>query len=62
MTEPLTDGDLGRINENLNQLKVADEQIKLAIQAGIDVSELQSTVAEQRNQLLKIKQTYFPGS
>ena len=61
MANPLTDTDLEQINANLIQLKIADEQIKLAQQAGLDVTGLKDTANSQRSQLLKLKQTYFPG-
>ena len=61
MANPLTENDLDQINSNLIQLKVADEQIKLAQQAGLDVTGLKDTANSQRSQLLKLKQTYFPG-
>lgn len=61
MANPLTDADLDQINANLTQLKVADEQIKLAQQAGLDVTTLKDTANTQRAQLIKLKQTYFPG-
>ena len=61
MANPLTENDLDQINSNLIQLKVADEQIKLAQQAGLDVSGLKDTANSQRSQLLNLKQTSFPG-
>lgn len=61
MTGPLVEQDLENINTRLDQLIVADDQIKLAEQAGMDVVQLKETARTQRNQLLRIKQTYFPG-
>lgn len=61
MPGPLTDTDLASINDNLNLLLVADEEIKLAAQAGLDVESQRELVRSQRAQLIKIKQTYFPG-
>lgn len=61
MAGPLVEKDLDDINTRLDQLIQADEQIKLAEQAGMDVSALKETARTQRNQLLRIKQTYFPG-
>lgn len=58
---PLTEEDKQRIDDNLRQLNEADEQIRLAEQAGLDVKALRDTAREQRAQLTKIKQTYFPG-
>ena len=61
MANPLTDTDLDLINDNLLQLKVANDQIKLAQQAGLDVTCLKQQASDQQAQLLKLKQTYFPG-
>lgn len=61
MADPLTDKDLEQIEANLVQLGVAEDAIKRAEQAGLDVSTLKATSREQRQQLLKIKQTFFPG-
>ncbi len=61
MAEPLSEADLERIEANLIQLQAADEQAKKAIQAGIDVGDLKEQITNQRSQLLKLKQTYFPG-
>lgn len=61
MASPLTENDLTKINDSLTQLKTAKEQIRLAEQAGVDVSHFSDTINEQEARLLKIKQTYFPG-
>ena len=61
MPGPLGATDLEQINIRLDDLVNADEQIKLAEQAGLDVTSLRETARTQRTQLLKIKQTYFPG-
>lgn len=61
MATPLTDADLQRINDNLLQLKDADEQAKVATAGGIDVSELKAQIAEQRAKLNKLKAAFFPG-
>lgn len=58
---PLTQEDLTRINDSIAQLNDVQEQIRLARQAGIDVSEEEQETIKQREQLLKLKQTYFPG-
>jgi hypothetical protein len=58
---PLTDRDLESIDANLAQLAEAEDQIKLAEQAGMDLSQQREQVRTQRAQLQKIKQTYFPG-
>jgi len=61
MAGPLDDNDLSKIQTNLDKLQLAEEQIKLAEQAGLDVAQFRETARNQRAQLLKIKQTYFPG-
>lgn len=61
MAGPLVEKDLEEINLRLDQLVVADEQIRLAEQAGMDVAGLKDQSRTQRGQLLRIKQTYFPG-
>jgi len=61
MADPLNEKDLQSINANLDQLSIAEEQIRKATSAGLDVSELSETARQQRGQLLKLKQTYFPG-
>ena len=61
MASPLTENDLQNINTNLTNLKVALEEIKKAEQAGIDVSDLRDQAKTQEAQLLKLKQSYFPG-
>lgn len=61
MAGPLGDKDLVDIQLRLDQLVVADEEIKKAERAGLDVESLKETARTQRSQLLRIKQTYFPG-
>jgi ABC-type sugar transport system substrate-binding protein len=61
MADPLTKEDLASINDNLTQLSVAEDAIKRAEQAGVPVTEFKNQARDQRVQLLKLKQTYFPG-
>lgn len=61
MPTPLTPEDLDRINDNLLQLRDADEQAKVATAAGLDVSDLKAKISEQRAQLNKLKAAFFPG-
>lgn len=61
MAGPLVEKDLDAININIDRLSAAEEQIKLAEQAGLDVTAFREQARTQRSQLLKIKQTYFPG-
>lgn len=58
---PLTETDLADINANLERLQLAESEIKRAEAAGIDVSQFRKQTNESRAQLLKIKQSYFPG-
>lgn len=58
---PLTQDDLTRINDSITQINDVREQIRLAKQAGIDVSAEEQEINKQQEQLLKLKQTYFPG-
>lgn len=59
--EVLTEEDLGRINTALEQLDVANEIIEQATQAGIDVNEFRERAKQSKDQLLRIKNTFFPG-
>ena len=61
MAGPLGAKDLSQIQTNLDRLNLAEDEIKLAEQAGLDVSAFREQARTQRAQLLKIKQTYFPG-
>ena len=61
MAAPLTEQDLEQIKANITQLDIADDAIKTAKQAGLDVSLQEEESKAQRGQLLKIKQAYFPG-
>ena len=61
MADPLGAQDLETIEANLAQLSIAEDEIRRATAAGIDVKELADTARAQRAQLLKLKQTYFPG-
>ncbi len=56
-----TEQDLQRINEALAQLDTAQEIIEMGKQAGLDVEQQEERAREQRNQLLRLKNTFFPG-
>lgn len=58
---PLTDQDLQSMNEGLEKLKVAESLIEKSIRAGIDMSEQAKRTREVKEQLTRIKQTFFPG-
>lgn len=57
----LTESDLGRINTALGQLQRADEVIDMATRAGIDVKQFADRSKQSKDQLLRIKNTFFPG-
>lgn len=59
--QPLTEQDLARINDNLRQITDAQEAIRQAEMAGLDMATQKETCKDCRNKLLKLKQAYFPG-
>lgn len=62
MPEPvLKENDLEAIKANLADLDEAENQIRLAEQAGIDVSTFKAQLRDQRQQLNRIRSAYFPG-
>jgi hypothetical protein len=58
---PLHAGHLSDIKSALQALDAAQAQAELAQRAGIDTSAQMTQIADQRRQLLQIKQVYFPG-
>lgn len=58
---PLNEQHLADINNALQQLAEANRQIKLAKQAGIDVTAQEAEAKDTENKLRSIKQVYFPG-
>jgi len=58
---PLTEEDLVKINEGIDQFRNALTQIDLAERAGIDVAAQKQQAEEGLAKLQKIKQVYFPG-
>ncbi len=59
--EVFTDADLDQIKEGLARLDDADELIAQAQRAGIDTEEFSKSSRNGRDQLLKLKQAFFPG-
>lgn len=59
---PLNDTHLEQLRKGLAAIEVAETQLLLAKQAGIDVSTLEKEIAENKVKLRAIKNTYFPGS
>lgn len=58
---PLTDQDLGKINEALVEIESAEGIIAQAKVAGIDLSRQEIQARETKEKLLRIKQAFFPG-
>lgn len=61
ITNPLSEQDYEGIKQQLETLSDLDEQLRRAAQAGIDVTAQKEQARQSRDQLLKLKQTYFPG-
>jgi hypothetical protein len=59
---PLNDEHLTQINSALNAIAVAETQVLLAKQAGIDVSAQENEIRDAKTRLRALKNTYFPGS
>lgn len=57
----LTEQDLARINTALGSLEQADQVIDMATRAGIDVNTFKERAKTSKEQLLRIKNTFFPG-
>lgn len=58
---PLSEEHLAQINQALDQAQVLQEAINKAGRAGIDLSNQAQQLTNNVDQLLKIKQVYFPG-
>jgi hypothetical protein len=61
LVSPLTEQDLVGINDRLRELDRADKLIDQAIRGGIDMKEQKTRAQETRAQLLRLKQSFFPG-
>lgn len=61
ISSPLTDADYDGIKRQLDTLQDLDAELKKAAQAGIDVTAQKEQARQSREQLLKLKQTYFPN-
>jgi len=57
----LPEESFAQIEEAIAGTKLVDQQIKKAIQAGIDVGNAAELNRANRDKLMKIKQTYYPG-
>lgn len=58
---PLTEADYDGIKQQLATLDDLQKQLNLATQAGLDVATQKEQARQQREQLLKLKSTYFPN-
>ena len=61
LNSPLTEQDYEGIKQQLIILNDLDEQLRLATQAGVDVTAQKEEARKNREQLTRLKQTYFPG-
>ena len=61
LESPLTEADYEGIKQQLDTLADLDEQLRLAAQAGVDVTTQKEQARKNREQLTKLKQTYFPN-
>lgn len=61
ITQPLTEADYEGIKQQLDTLSDLDEQLRLATQAGVDVAAQKEQARQSREQLTRLKQTYFPN-
>lgn len=52
---------LAEINQALQSLDNAAQQVELAKRAGIDVKDSEAQIETSRSKLMQIKQVYFPG-
>lgn len=57
----LSEDDLQRVQEGIQRAEQAEQIIELAEQAGLDVSQQKERAKRARDQLLRIKNTFFPG-
>lgn len=58
---PLKPEDLGRINAALDEIKAAQEAVKMAARADIDTGDAGDQLAANAVKLKKIKTVYFPN-
>lgn len=58
---PLGPEDLAQMKLGIDKLNEADNQIRKAQSAGIEMGPQSTKTKELREQLTKIRQVYFPG-
>lgn len=61
MTSPLTPEHLAQIKNGLDVIAFAEQEVAKAKRAGIDVSQQEKDLAENKQKLLQLKNVYFPG-
>jgi len=61
ITGPLTEQDFEGIKTQITTLDELDVELKRARQAGIDVDAQMEEARKSREQLIRLKQTYFPN-
>jgi hypothetical protein len=57
----VTDNHLIQVNNALDNIRLAQNEIDLAKRAGIDVTAQQKQLDDSKSKLLQFKQVYFPG-
>jgi len=58
---PFTEKDLTELNARLEDVKTAELLLDQSTRAGIDMSAQIIRIKELKDQLLKIKQSFWPG-
>lgn len=58
---PFTEDDLVELNKRLGDLADAERLIEQSQRAGIDMAEQTKRARELKEQLMRLKQSFFPG-
>lgn len=58
---PLTEGHLAQIQNALQLLQHAEQQVALMKQAGIPTAQYEPQIADYKARYLALKNTYFPN-
>lgn len=58
---PFTETDLEALNQRLDDLVEVETLIEKSVRAGIPMSEQTKRARELKEQLLRLKQSFFPG-
>lgn len=59
--EVLNEDDLTKLQSAIQKAERAEQIAEMAEQAGLDVTQQKQRAKETRDQLLRIKNTFFPG-